>query len=160
MQTTLKRALGDLVLAGIVTAAAVVLFIGARDLPPPRFEPLGSAALPRILGGLMIFFAALIALRALWQIRHLRPAEAGETGGGAAHPWRAVATFGALVAFVGALNIARAPFVPCATVFLAVTGFALSGWKPRALVVYGGIGLVLSFGLSQVLTNFLYVTFR
>lgn len=44
-----RQTLADLTLAVLTIFGAGLLFLGALSLPPPRFEPLGSAALPRIL---------------------------------------------------------------------------------------------------------------
>ena len=39
-----RRMVADLALAALTVAGAILLLVGAMDLPPPRFEPLGSAA--------------------------------------------------------------------------------------------------------------------
>ena len=72
MSDRLRSIIADLLLAIFAFLAAVILLIGASDLPPPRFEPLGSAALPRILAVIIIFFSLLIALRAYLKNQYLR----------------------------------------------------------------------------------------
>ncbi len=161
MPHTVKSAWIDLALSGFVFAGAAILLIGAQSLPAPRFEPLGSAALPRILAGLMIFFAVIVGGSALIRLRPSRTV--GQTNSeppDELYPQRAVAIFVALVAFVSALDILEAPFVPTATAFVAFAGFALSGWRPKVALICGLVGLILAFAIDYVLATFLYITLR
>ncbi|WP_163266380.1 tripartite tricarboxylate transporter TctB family protein [Chelativorans alearense] len=154
----------DLILSGLVAFAAAVLLYGAASLPPPRFDPLGSAALPRALGVLMLIFSAIIAVRALTR-RKLPDDDEGwvvpnEEEPRAASPVRGLLIFVALVAYVAALDFARAPFVPATTVMMAVSGLVLHRVDWRTGLLFGAIGLGLALGLSYVFTHFLYVDLR
>lgn len=139
-----------------------MLLIGAASLPPPRFDPLGSAALPRCLAVLMLVFAAWIALGALRALAGATPAPGQEPAREAAanaRPMRGVIVFAALLAFVAALDFLRVPLIPATTVFMAVVGLAVSGATLRTGAIYAAFGLVLASGLSWVLSSFLYVSF-
>ena len=100
MPRTRQAALGDLALCGAVAIGAALLLIGAADLPPPRFDPLGSAALPRGLAVIMLLFAAWIAFGAIRALTAGVPAPPKDTGPAEVKPLRGVIVFAALVAFV------------------------------------------------------------
>jgi putative tricarboxylic transport membrane protein len=160
MTRTRKAAFGDLALCAAVAIAAALLLIGAAKLPPPRFDPLGSAALPRALAAIMLFFAAWIAIAAVQTLMRgsgtvvQDPKPADEV-----NPWRGVIVFAALMAFIAALDVFRVHLIPAATVFMAVIGFVVAGPTWRTALMYGAFGLVLSGALTWVMSNFLYVKF-
>ncbi len=168
MTPTRRAALGDLALCAAVAVGAATLLIGASTLPPPRFDPLGSAALPRALAVIMLVLGAWILGRAL--LRLLRPgvdpAPAPEAEAPAApaerthNPAKGLIVFAALVAYIAGLDMGRAPLIPATGIFLAVVGATISGPSLRSLLLYGLFGLALSAGLSWVMTNFLYVSFN
>lgn len=160
MPRTRQSAIGDLLLCAAVVAGAALLLVGAAGLPPPRFDPLGSAALPRSLAVLMLGFAAWIAFGALRSLsgaapEPTRPLRAASS----VRPMRGLVVFAALVAFVAALDILRVPLIPATTVFMAVVGLAVSGATVRTGAIYALFGLLLASGLSWVMSSFLYVSF-
>ncbi|MEP3332220.1 tripartite tricarboxylate transporter TctB family protein [Sedimentitalea sp.] len=151
-----RRALADLALSLLVAAGAVVLFVGAAKLPPPRFEPLGSAALPRILGMLLLLFATILAGRSVMRMRRGWLAPTIETRD--ADPRKGLAVLVALVAYVFALDVLRAPFVPATTVFVVVVGLSIGARTWLNCAVFAVLGLVLSLAISTILSRFLYIT--
>lgn len=151
-----RRSIADLVLSVLVTAGAVLLFIGAADLPPPRFEPLGSAAAPRILGLLLLVFAASLAMRAVLRLKRgwtVEPTEKSD-----ADPRKGFLVLVALVVYVFALDVLRAPFVPATTVFVTIVGLSIGARTFLNAGIFAGLGLVLSFAISTILSRFLYIT--
>lgn len=152
--------LGDIVLSLLVFAGATLLFAGAAGLPEPRFEPLGSAALPRILGALLYGFGLLVGGRALLGLQ--RSAIAGKAPGdkaGATSPLVGFYILVVLCLYVAALDLMQAPFVVSSAVFLGLAGYGLSGWSVRAGAIYTAIGLGVAFAIAYVFTNFLYISF-
>jgi putative tricarboxylic transport membrane protein len=156
MTEATRRSIADLVLSLLVSAGAAILFIGAADLPPPRFEPLGSAALPRILGALLLLFAAIVTLRALLRLKRGWTAPATEES--EADPRKGFAVLVALIAYVLALDVLRLPFVPVTTVFVAVVGLSIGARTWLNAVIFAGLGLGLSLAISTILSRFLYIT--
>lgn len=53
----------DLYLIAILFLIGGVLYLGALDIPPPRFDPLGSAAVPKTIAICLIVLAVLLAIR-------------------------------------------------------------------------------------------------
>jgi len=152
------KALGDLGLLAAVALGVSVLFIGAADLPAPRFEPLGSAAMPRILGLVLILLSLPIAYQAVRDIWRGSNASA-EPEPPIQLPYRGALLLGALVLYVAALDFGRVPFVLATTVFVTVSGVTIGGFGVRTTVMYACLGLGLSLALSFIFENFLYVRF-
>ena len=156
MNDRTRRTIADLALAALTLAGAALLLIGAMDLPPPRFEPLGSAALPRILAGLLIFFAVVVAIRAL--LRHRSDSLGPETEEcPKADPRRGALVLVALVAYVFALDVLRIPFLIATPAFVAATGLAIGARTWTNLAAFAALGLALAFCISLVLEKLLYV---
>lgn len=145
-----RRTLGDLALSGAVILGSVILFVGAAELPPPRFEPLGSAAAPRILGAILILLALIVAAQAL-----LAREPSGQPS---PLPWRGALVLGALLVFVAVLDFGRAPFVPAATLFVMTTGVIMSRPTLRNALIFAVLGLVVSGLLAWILGTFLFIT--
>lgn len=150
----------DLTLSALVAIGAAVLLYGAAFLPPPRFDPLGSAALPRALAILMLVFSAIISVRAVMRPKAIAEESEvvrNEEPDALQSPMRGILIFVALIAYVAALDFARAPFVPATTAMMTVSGLVLHRAHWRTGLLFAGIGLGLSLGLSYIFNHFLYV---
>lgn len=53
----------DLLLSLFVFLIGVVIYLGALDIPPPRFDPLGSAAVPKTIAVCLMVLAGLLVLQ-------------------------------------------------------------------------------------------------
>lgn len=148
------KAMGDVLLLLAIATGVAILFIGASTLPPPRFEPLGSAAMPRILGIALLLLSLPVAYEA---IRDLLVSDDLEEKAAIKLPFGGALVFVALVIYVAALDFGKMPFIPTTTIFIAAAGMAIDRVSLRVLAIYGGLGLVLASALSYVFTNFLYV---
>ncbi|MEM7695424.1 MAG: tripartite tricarboxylate transporter TctB family protein [Pseudomonadota bacterium] len=152
--TTKARAVawGDLAFAGIVIAAAGVVWFGTADLPPPRYEPVGSAALPRGIATIMAILSVFVAVRAV---------RAKASGPGArqslAGPVRVLALAVLLVAFVAVMDARLVGFRPAAAIFLVGTCLTLGGFSWRRLGAYTGFSLILAIGLHAIFTRLFYI---
>lgn len=156
MSDRLRSIIADLLLAIFAFLAAVILLIGASDLPPPRFEPLGSAALPRILAVVIIFFSLIIALRAYLKNKTSTsvPSFAGETD---VEPRRGALVLAALIIYVFALDVLRFPFLVATPVFVIAVGLSIGERSWTNALAFASLGLLLAFGISFVLEHLLYI---
>jgi len=149
-----RRTLGDLALCALVIAGSIVMFIGASTLPPPRFEPLGSAAVPRILGGILIVLSVIVAVQAVVarnsesESRPERPA---------AIPYRGTMVLIALVVYVGALDFGRVPFNVATPLFVLASGLAMSRPTFRHALFFAALGLGVALLLDWILSTFLFI---
>lgn len=152
---TRTRAFGDLALAAFVIIGAGILFVGASSLPPPRWEPLGSAAMPRILGGILIVLALTVAARALLTLAKADRTSANEPA--LVLPYRGIIVFGLLVAYIAALDFGRVPFVVATTLFVMCAGMTMHRISVRSALVHAALGLVLSLSLDYIFSTYLFV---
>ncbi|MEP1209198.1 MAG: tripartite tricarboxylate transporter TctB family protein [Rhizobiaceae bacterium] len=146
-------AIGALFLAGM-------LFYGAMGLPTPRFEPMGSAALPQILGGLIVFLALLLLLnvwRKLQAAGETASEEKPSTEAQGLAKFRPLGVPACLVIYVGALDFLQAPFVISTIALVVVLGMLLSKPTLRTALIFALFGLVLSVSINLVFTHFLFV---
>ena len=157
MNDKARQTIADLALAGLTLAGAATLIIGAQSLPPPRFEPLGSAALPRILGALLAVFALIIAANALLRLRTDAPLVQNETDGPKADPKRGALVFVALLVYVFALDVLSLPFIIATPLFVVAVGAAISGVTWRGLVAFAVLGVVLAVFISTILERLLFI---
>lgn len=148
---TVRRPWGDYLFALVVVAFAGLVWFGTADLPPPRYEPIGSAALPRTLAALMALMAVVVAVRA-------RPVPAASGGAGdLAGALRVAALAGLLVVFVVLMEGRHVGFRPAAAVFLFLAATLLGGVAPKRLAGYAVFAVVLSLGLHAIFTRLFYI---
>jgi len=141
----------DLIFAAAIVALSVVVWIGTADLPPPRYEPVGSAALPRGIALVMAALAVVVALKAL--------------GGGVRTaerlPLRAVARIiaiaGLLVVFVGIMDARVLGFRPAAAGFFFLAVLVMAGVTWRTVAAAAGFSLILALGIHVVFTRLFYI---
>lgn len=153
MATTRRDARADLALAAFSCVGAALMFIGAADLAPARFEPLGSAALPRALGALMALFGAIIGWRALGALRRADADGAVEL----ALPGRLFLVLAATAAYVVALDSYAVSYIAATVVFMVAIGAILAKRRPLTLLGFALLGAALAVAIRYVMTHFVYV---
>lgn len=149
-----REAVGDLIFCALVLAGSLVLFIGASTLPPPRFEPLGSAAMPRILGVLLIILSAVVSVQAVAKLRHAKLSTA-EIDAPSFSPYRGLIVLVALLLYVFALDILQLPFLIATPLFVTVAGTAMHRMSVRSILLHGALGLCIAVLISTVFSQFL-----
>lgn len=153
MATTRRDARADLALAALSCVGAALMFIGTADLAPARFEPLGSAALPRALGALMALFGGIIGWRAFRDLR--RASEDGTRE--LALPGRLVLVVAATAVYVVALDTFAVPYIAATTAFMVAIGAILAKRRLPTLVGFAVLGAVLAVAIRYVMTHLVYV---
>lgn len=158
---TRREAYQNLAFCAFVYAVAFVLYFGAKDLPPPRFEPLGSAALPNAIAVILTVLASFILVPALLTLHRARKAEADSNEGvgllGEYAVWRGLAIFAVLVTYVAALDFFRSGFVITTTIVVTVISGIFVGLRPKSLILHAIGGFCLAMILMLVFTKILYV---
>lgn len=142
---------GDLAFALAVIVAAAVVWVGTADLPPPRYEPVGSAALPRGIAAIMACLALVVAFRARGR------GTSSDEPGSPADALRAVLLGALVVGFVAIMDARLLGFRPAAAIFVLAACVILGGVAPRRLAAYAAFAIVLSLGLHAVFTQLFYV---
>lgn len=145
----------DLIVAALVAAAAAALFVGAAKLPPPRWEPLGSAAVPRALGTLLALFAGILAVGAVRALAARVPAAPFTPD--AQRMLRGVGVLVSVIVFVVAMDVPRVPFVYAGPVFVVVISALVGVGTLRGLGWSAVWGVALCSGIYFAFTSFFYI---
>lgn len=142
----------DLLMIGFVVAVCAILLIGANFIPPPMFDPVGSAALPRAVA------VALLLLVGIFLVTRLRgrPGESRSGLSDIAMGRGAVITLLLVVAYGALMQTRLIGFAPATALFLAAAIPALRGsWRELPLAV--AVGLVMGFGSQWLFTEVFFI---
>lgn len=151
MNSNEARPLADIAFAIAVVLFAGIVYWGTLDLPPPRYEPMGSGALPRALAIIMSLLAIAVGARGVVRLR------AGHEPTGEPLPFRrkpalAVATVALLIGYLLVMEFRLAGFVPTSIVAFSLLGSMLVGFEWRRLPA------VIGFVTALVLVSYLVFT--
>jgi putative tricarboxylic transport membrane protein len=151
----------DLLLALAVILLALVVYWQASLLPPPFFDPVGSAAVPK-------FVALLLALLAVGVIVERLRAKPGAVEAGFAPevvdddpaepaPWTALASIVLPVLYVAVMQAGWLAFAQASTLFVLALGALFGRFRPRLLLLLVPVAFLAGYGLDYIFTEILYV---
>ncbi len=149
--TKTKR--GDLLFAAGIAVAAVVVFIGTIGLPPPRYEPIGSAAIPRVMAAILLLLSALLIFDVLRRPANTDPQEAPRV----ATPLAPILSAAAIIAYVAVMDSGLLGFQPATALLVFGLAFGLTGFRRRAALPAAVFAILLALGTFYVFTNFFYI---
>ena len=147
----------DVAFAVVVIGLAGVIWWGTAGLPPPRWEPIGSAALPRGLALVMGVLAVPILVGAVRRWRNLEPSAPTEPPAYRRHPARAVAVFAVLVAYVALLDLRTLGFAYATIPAFVLVGAILTGFDRRQLPRIALFVVALVLAIQWLFTRVFYV---
>lgn len=147
-------------LAAALAVFAAVLYRQAALLPPPFFDPLGSAAVPKFVALVLLALAlGLVVQRAF-----------GLAGGGMAMPAHTsdeapvrsapLAAIGAIILpilYVASMQAGWLAFAQASSLFVLALGGLFARWRWRNLVLLVPVALLTGYGLDYIFTEILYV---
>lgn len=151
----------DLLLALAVTLLAVVVYWQASLLPPPFFDPVGSAAVPKLVAIVLVLLAIGVVVERL----RAKPGSA-ETGfapevvddePAAPAPWTAFASIVLPVLYVSVMQAGWLAFAQASTLFVFALGALFSRFRPRLLLFLVPVAFLAGYGLDYIFTEILYV---
>jgi putative tricarboxylic transport membrane protein len=151
----------DVFLAVAVWALAATAFYGAVLLPPPLFDPLGSAAVPKLVSVILAILAAGVVARR-WMILRAAQEEAGEPSdeGGATAPLRpgiAVASIVIILVYIGVMAFGLLGFREATVPFVILLGGAMSRFRRSTMIILVPLSLVIAIGLAWLFSGALYI---
>lgn len=142
----------DLLMVGVVALVSLLLLVGAASIPPPMFDPVGSAAVPR---GVAVTLLVLVAVHLLLRLRQpprTEPRRLGDIGMGKG----AMLTLAITAAYCLLLQLRILPFAVPTAAFLVVLVPALAAsW--RQLPIALAIGLVMGLGCQWLFTEIFFI---
>ncbi|MCB9946063.1 MAG: tripartite tricarboxylate transporter TctB family protein [Geminicoccaceae bacterium] len=154
----------DICLAMALLALGSFVIVQANRLPPPFFDPLGSAAVPRMVSALLMVLALVLVIRCLrtpvgaHADADSRGAGPGvEDAAGTPSPWTALAAATLPLLYVGVMQFRILGFAPASTLFVLVMGGVLARGRPRVMLAVALAAIVTGYGLNALLTGFFYI---
>jgi putative tricarboxylic transport membrane protein len=142
----------DLLMVGVVVVVSALLLIGALSIPPPMFDPVGSAAVPR---GVAIVLLVLVGLHLVVRLRQPprgEPVRLGELGMGGG----AVLTLVVTLVYCAVLQLRLLPFaVPTAAFLLVLIPALAASWKRLPMAI--AIGIVMGIGCQWLFTEIFFI---
>jgi putative tricarboxylic transport membrane protein len=157
-----KSAVFNIVLGLGCLAYAVFLYFGALHVPPPIFDPLGSAAVPKIAAFLIALLSVVILMTGLRQ----RSTSRTELSVGTEDEEDAPVTprydlgiclLGFCAAYVAGMEFGVLGYPVATAIFLFASGLLLGGLNARNVLLSLIISLVVGFGSDLVFSEFFYI---
>ena len=145
---------GDIALAAAVSAFAGLLWWQSLAIPPPFFDPLGSAAVPRAIALILAVLSILVLARALLALPW--PATVREQGF-RPRPDIALGLVLLVVAYIALMQAEVLSFRTATIVFL-IAATALLGRLGRMTMIVGVVtAVVIGVGGTMLFTQFFYI---
>lgn len=149
----------EITLAIIAIGFSALIYWGTIDLPPPRFEPLGSASVPRMLAGTMAILSAIWLALSVVKLRSAEPVEPQEGAEPETqkHPLLAVSILMITIVFVAIMDLGLLGFVAAGIPYVVLCGFLMTHRSLQALPWVVGYAVILILSVNYVFTEFFYI---
>jgi putative tricarboxylic transport membrane protein len=150
----------DIVTGVALIGVASVVWWQTALLPPPIFDPIGSALIPQLVAlvtaglSLVMIAGALDTARA--ELRQDQSA-GGETRDGWPPVWRALAVVAMLLVYGSLLQIDGLGFTLATVLFVAPAGMLLSRGNRRVMLASTISAVLLAVACSYVFTQIFYI---
>lgn len=146
----------DIILAIGMIIISVVVYIGAMELPPPRYEPLGSGAIPKGLAVIMALLSVFLIIRAL---PHLKTFERkhNEVTDVTPRPLLAAIIFGLTLLFVAVLDFGILSFMPAGIIYMTSIGYFMTHRNLKRLPYFFAFSVLMVVGNYYLFTKVFYI---
>ena len=144
----------DLAVCGGLIALAVFILMGVKDIPPPFFDPVGSAAFPKYAACLVIVFAIAIAMRAYRSLKTEKPKEAQ---GFISEPLLALSVVLIPCLYIASMQIGLLSYRIATVIFIFLLSSILARLEKRVMISSTIIALVFGFGGQYLFTEVFYM---
>jgi putative tricarboxylic transport membrane protein len=154
------EAQAELILAACVWALAAAVWTAASRLPPPIFDPLGSAAVPKLIAGILaVLSLAMLAQRLRGRADLGAVPDPGDPADKSAplRPGIAALAFLVMAACPAAMAAGLLGFRETCFAFILALGGLLSQFSRRMLALLLPTAALLAVGLSRLFGGLLYI---
>ncbi len=161
-----KSAVFNIVLGLGCLAYAVFLYFGALHVPPPIFDPLGSAAVPKIAAFLIALLSVVILMSGLRQRSIPSTKSSDGTDADVAGDEDSPVTprydlgfclLGFCAAYVAGMELGVLGYPVATAIFLFASGLLLGGLNTRNILLSLIISVVVGFGSDFIFSEFFYI---
>jgi putative tricarboxylic transport membrane protein len=146
----------DILLALGMIAFSAVVYIGSADLPPPRYEPLGSAAIPQGLAVIMTVLSVLLIIRAVPHLKTFQ-AKASPITDVTPRPKLAILIFVLTLIFITVLDLGLLSFIPAGIIFMTAVGYFLTHRNLKKLPYFFGFSVLMVTANYYLFTKVFYI---
>lgn len=153
---TAYHAVQDYVISVSTIALAGLVLWGAKDIPPPFFDPLGSAAVPKAVAYVLILLALGIGIRRYFQNKSFERERSAEEGF-KPEPILAVAVVGSSILYTLAMGAGWIGFRWGTIIYVFATGSILAKGNYRIMVTSLILGLLFGIGGQYLFTKIFYI---
>jgi putative tricarboxylic transport membrane protein len=148
----------DISLGLIVLAFSVAIYIRALSLPPPQFDPLGAAAIPKLIAVIL----AIISIFILINVFLRKPSDpldvsADSVEAAPLRPGIAAASILILMAYAGAMSYGILGFRAATILFVILLGGVMSRFRLKTMFILTICALVIGFGFAWIFSEILYI---
>ena len=150
----------DRVFAVLIILFSALVYWQTLDLPPPRYEPMGSAALPRALSLIMAALAGVVLIRSLAASRAANSSPPPDTSSDVSykrHPWLAVWMFIGTAIYVAVMDQKLIGYLPATLIYVVAACTLLSFGRRREIPWIALFAIVLSTTCYFVFTRIFYI---
>ena len=146
----------DIILAIGMIIMSVVVYIGAMELPPPRYEPLGSGAIPKGLAVIMVALSVFLIIRA---IPHLKTFEGNqnEVTDVTPRPVLSALIFGFTLLFIAVLDLEILSFIPAGIIYMTSIGYFMTHQNLKRLPYFFVFSVLMVVGNYYLFTKIFYI---
>ena len=155
MNTTYES-IQDYVVSCLTVVLAGLVLWGAQSIPPPFFDPLGSAAVPKACAYILIALALIISIRRFIENKVELTTGSKETGY-KKELWLALGVVSLSILYTLAMGAGWIGFRWGTIVYIFATGSILAKGSFRIIVISLALGLLFGFGGQYLFTNFFYI---
>ena len=146
----------DLGVALFIIVVCLTVLWESRTIPPPGFDPLGSAPVPQAAAAIIIVLSLIVIGRAIGRWR-LAVAEKGGGSLSRRYVVDAIVVSALTIVFVEVMQLRSTSFGLMTTVYLTLTIGWLVRFRPRLLPGIVLLALAIGFGCQYVFTRIFIV---
>lgn len=144
----------DLIISVALAALSGLVLWGTKEIPPPFFDPIGSAAFPKYTAYIIIALSLAIALRAGFA---LRKTSTPSKKSFREEPLLAVSVVITSALYVLVMQWEFLSFRWATLVFIFLLSALLSKFEKRVMIFSAIIGIVFGFGGQYLFTEVFYM---
>ncbi|MCZ6673569.1 MAG: tripartite tricarboxylate transporter TctB family protein [Verrucomicrobia bacterium] len=156
MMSTSQQPIQDYIISGCTIVLAGLVLWGAQDIPPPFFDPLGSAAVPKVCAYLLILIALGICIRRYFENRAGSNSNP-EAEGYKSEPWLALAVVAMSILYTLAMGSGWIGFRWGTVIYIFVTGSILARKHYPVMGLSLALGLLIGIGGQYLFTQIFYI---
>ncbi len=145
----------DLSLSGVLILLAAAVLWAAQEIPPPFFDPIGSAAFPKYAAYIIAALALGIGIRAVFALRGQRPVKKERSY--REEPLLAIAVVATSAIYTLSMQFQWLSFRFATLAFIFILSAFLSKFDKRVLWASAIIAALFGFGGQYLFTEIFYM---